>query len=837
MRGSPKRLGLVCLLAIAVGLGAPLASVAATPGGDWAQAAAGSAQPREGLLRTFVEPRTGRVLVQVPAPAADGVALRVIYQASLATGLGSTSLGLDRAETGRTLLLAFRRAGKRIVIQAENPGFRADGASAAEAAAVRASFAVSNLWSGEVIAEGSDGAALVDLTSFLTQDVLDVGGRLRLRKQGAYKPVANLSYVDPARTGIFPRNLEFEAVQTFAADDPGADVRAVAPDARSITLTVHHSFVALPAAGFEPRRHDPRTGTSVQVLVTDFAAPLAAPITYRLARRFRLEKVDPSAPRSRVKAPIVFYVDRAAPEPIRGALVEGARWWAQAFEAAGFIDAFRVEVLPEGVDPMDARYNVIFWINRQTRGWSTGQTIVDPRTGEIVRGVVQLESLRVRQDKLIFEGLLGAGATGKGGPNDPVRIALQRIRQLGMHETGHALGFSHNFAGSTFGRASAMDYPAPLIGVKDGKLDFSQAYADGAGTWDKLSVKWLYSQFPAGTDTGKALDQIARQAAAQGMRFIADDEHPASTQWDNGADPVDGLKNVLAVRKIALARFGRGNIPAGAPVADLRRVFVPVYLFHRYQIDAAVKQVGGVDFSYAVNGEGHERASVIDAAAQRRALAAVLETLDPALLDIPDELAELLSQAASGTPDRQFDIELFDTLGGPVFDPVGAAVVASDLALLQLVEPARLNRVQEQARRDAGQLSVGELLNALFAQVRARSGEPQRLAEIRRRQQARLIGDLVEALADKTLSPTVAATIEARLTETGKALDASAASGEAGAYDRYLARLLQGEREGLVRFAAERAPAPKIPPGSPIGEACWFCAPSDTAAPSLQPGI
>ncbi|MET3525886.1 zinc-dependent metalloprotease [Phenylobacterium koreense] len=816
-------------------MGAVLAATAlspvalAAPAEDWVKPAVGGAEAKDGLLRTFVDRRANRILLRIPAAGSDGVSARFLYQASLATGLGSTPLGLDRAETGKTQVLAFRRAGKKVIVQAENYGFRAAGGSADEVESVRDSFAVSNLWSGDVVAEAADGGVIVDFTSFLTQDVLDVAARIKARRQGSYRAAPALSYADASHVGVFPENLEFEAVQTYTADDPGAEVKAIAPDPRSLTLTVHHSLLKLPEAGFEPRPYDPRTGTSVQVVFNDYAAPLDAPVVYRLARRFRLEKVDPAAARSRVKKPIVFYVDRAAPEPIRSALVEGANWWAQAFDAAGFIDAFRVEVLPEGVDPMDARYNVINWIHRQTRGWSTGQTIVDPRTGEIVRGVVQLGSLRIRQDRIIFEGLLGAEGTGKGGPDDPVQIALQRIRQLGMHETGHALGFSHNFTGSTFaGRASAMDYPAPLIHVKNGRLDFSDAYVVGAGAWDKLSVRWLYSQFPKGVDEPAALDAIAREAGAQGMRFIADAEHPASTQWDNGADPVAELDNVLAIRRLALSNFGLRNIAPGAPVSDLRRVFVPIYLFHRYQIDAVVKQIGGVDYAYAVNGEGREAASVIAASEQRRALKALMQTLDPEMLDTSDKLVGLLSQGQGAMADRQFDIEVFQTLGGPVFDPVGAAMVASEMALGQLVEPARLNRVQEQARRDPGQLGVDEVLRAVFAQVQARPGEPARLAEIRRRQQARLIGDLAETLGDKTLSPTIAANIEAVLVDAGKTLEAKAAAGDAGAYDRYLARLLaRGDRASLSRFAAEHAPAPKTPPGSPIGEDCWFCAPGE----------
>ncbi|WP_293477323.1 zinc-dependent metalloprotease, partial [Phenylobacterium sp.] len=826
MRPLLRRRLAASVLATVLAMGAPAAHAADPPAGDaWSKATAGF-EAQEGLIRVLVDRKANRIQLRLPRADAEGVSGRFIYQASLTTGLGSTPAGLDRAETARPLLVAFRRAGKKVILQAENPTFRAGNGNRDEARAVRDSFAVSNLWSGDVVAEGPDGSVLVDFTSFLTQDTLDVAARLKARRQGTYRASAPLSYADAGHVGVFPENLEFEAVQTFTTDEPGAEVRAVTPDPRAVTLTVHHSFVKLPGPGFTPRRHDPRTGTSVQVLVNDYGAALDEPVVYRLARRFRLEKVDPTAARSRVKKPIVFYVDRAAPEPIRSALVEGAGWWKQAFEAAGFIDAFRVEVLPEGADPMDARYNVINWIHRQTRGWSTGQTIVDPRTGEIVRGVVQLGSLRVRQDRLIFEGLLGADGTGKGGADDPVQIALSRIRQLGMHETGHALGFSHNFAGSTFGRASTLDYPAPLIHVRNGRLDFSDAYVRGAGAWDRFSVRWLYSQVPPGADEAKYLDGIAREASAQGMRFIADDEHPSSTQWDNGADPVAELAHVLEVREIALKRFGLNNIPKGAAVADLRRVFVPVYLFHRYQIDAVAKQVGGVDYGYAVSGGGQERAVPISAAAQRRALKALGETLSPARLDVSDELAGLLSQAQSGTPDRQFEIEVFETLGGPVFDPMGAAVVASDMTLRQLVEAPRLNRVLEQHRRDADQLGVDELLSWIFASVRAQAADTPRAAELRRRQQARLVGDLVDVLGDKSLSPTAAGLIEDSLRAFAAGLDTKAGGPESVAFNRRMADLIgKGDHEALKLLASDVAPAPRTPPGSPIGEDCWFCAP------------
>lgn len=787
---------------------------------------------QKGLLTTYIDKASGRVLVQLPAADADGVSGRFLYQASLAGGFGSTPIGLDRAETGRAQVIVFRRIGRKVLIQAENYAFRADGGTDDEKTAVRKSFAVSTLWSGDVEAEAPDGGAVVDLTSFLTRDALDVSGTLRQRKQGAYRIAPPLTYVDTAAGGVFPENLEFEAAQTFTSDEPGLEVRAVTPDARSVTLTVHHSFIKLPEPGFHPRLWDPRTGTSVQVLVNNYAAPLTDPVVTRLVRRFRLEKVNPDAARSPVKKPIVFYVDRAAPEPIRSALVEGAGWWAKAFEAAGFENAFRVEVLPEGVNPMDARYNVINWIHRQTRGWSTGQTIVDPRTGEIVRGVVQLGSLRIRQDKLIFEGLVGADKTGTGAVDDPVRLSLARIRQLGMHETGHALGFAHNFAGSTFGgRASAMDYPAPLLRVKGQGLDVSDVYVTGPGDWDRFTVKWLYGQFPKGVDERKALSALAKEAEDRGMRFIADDEHPYSTQWDNGSDPVAELENTLAVRRFALDRFGPGNIARGAPMADLRRVLVPIYLFHRYAVDGAVKAVGGVDYSYAVRGDGHEAAATIPATTQRRALKALLRTLEPAELDLPDRLIDQLSQGHAGTPDRQYDIEVFPTLGGPVFDLPGAATLAADLTLSQLVEPARLNRLVEQRRRDAGQLGVSEMLDTVFAALAPDApGGGGRYAEIRRRERLRLIGDIVDALDDKSLSPTAAAELRGAFARAGETLAAVRGTDVEAVQARQVAKILQEQApEQLATLATGRQTPTKPPPGAPI-EPCWFCEGLDVAA-------
>ncbi|MDQ2861255.1 MAG: zinc-dependent metalloprotease, partial [Pseudomonadota bacterium] len=580
-------------------------------------------------------------------------------------------------------------------------------------------------------------------------------------------------------------------------------------------------------------------------LVNDYGAPLDAPVVYRLANRFRLEKTDPAAARSAVKKPIVFYVDRAAPEPIRTALVEGARWWAQAFDAAGFIDAFRVEVLPEGVSPLDARFNVISWVHRQTRGWSYGQGIVDPRTGEIVKGSVLLGYLRVRQDRMIFEGLVGADKTGTGGPDDPIRVALSRLHQLAVHETGHALGLAHNFAGSTFDdRASVMDYPPPRIAIVDGRFDFSDAYAVGVGSWDKFAIDWLYSETPPGADEKAALDAIVTAGYAKGLRFVDDDNsrppgaaQPYGNLWDDGPDAVAALAHVLEVRRIALGRFGVANLPAGAPAADLRRVIVPIYLFHRYEVDAVAKLIGGVDFSYAVKGDGHESARPVPGAEQRRALDALLATVDPACLDLPDSLLGLLSSAQSGLADPQFDVEVFGRPGDPVFDLPTAADAAADIAFSDLLQPERLNRVVDQGGRDPSQLELDALVGKTVSQVFSAGPDTGgRTAELRRRVRMRLVIDLAQSLQDKRLSPTAAAQIKVALTGLGARLAAVRAGDAADlAQARYLsAILLDTTRDAIKTLAeADKARTIDVPPGAPIGsegEGCWLCEPLGRAA-------
>jgi len=817
---------------------------------------------RSGLRPGLLDEKTGRILIvlQPPPNASAGELGEFLYQVSLRSGLGSTFVGLDRSQPADTQVIAFRRAGRKVFAELENTGFRAEQGSRAEQAAVRDSFPSSTIWSTEILAEGSNGSVLVDLSSFLTRDAFGVADALAQKKPEtqSFQLDGALSYPDVGATLVLPENIEFEAHQTFAsAAAPLADIAGIFPRGaagpqpapHTVTLIVHTSLIELPDPGYQRRLADPRVGALGATLITDYSAPVTAPVVYRLAHRFRLQKKDPTAARSEVKKPIVFYVDPATPEPIRSALMEGARWWAEAFDAAGFINAFRVDVLPDGVSPLDARCNVINWVHRQTRGWSYGTSVVDPRTGEIVKGAVLLGSLRIRQDRMIFEGLVGADKTGSGAQDDPIRISLARMRQLAVHETGHALGLEHNFAASTFDdRASVMDYPAPRIKIAAGAFDFTDAYKVGIGSWDRFAVRWLYDESPAANQAA-ALDTIVRDGYAHGMRFVTDEDarptgssNPWGALWDDGSDAVSELAHVTEVRRLALQRFGPGNLPKGAPLADLRRVLVPIYLFHRYEVDATSKLIGGVYFTYAVKDDGAAAPAKVPGNDQRRALRALLATLDPEMLDLPEALLAQLSAGQSSTPDKQVDIEVFGSPNSkpidleradarvrvPPFDLLTAASAAADVTLSDLLDVARLNRVMQQGALDPQELGLSELLSETLKAVFAPAQKGTHIAALRRCIQGRLLARLGAALGDDALSAAAAADVHAALTELGDRLQKQKTGDpEEVATARYYADIIGHDK--LKEFAKTLIadhPAPPIgPPIGADGEDDWFAGP------------
>jgi hypothetical protein len=675
-----------------------------------------AAQKLPGYFNLYWDAKQGKLWLEI-----DKWNSEFLYQTSLPAGIGSNDIGLDRGQLGGTHVVRFDRSGPKILLVQSNLEYRAVSDDADERRAVRDSFAESTLWGFTVAAE-EDGHALVDATDFFLRDTHQVPQALRRTKQGTYHLDASRSTIYLPRTKNFPLNTEVEATLTFAGDDPGQWVKQVTPEPDSITVREHHSFVQLPPPGYKPRAYDPRS-SFFGISYMDYATPISEPIMKRFAARHRLAKKNPVAAVSEPVQPIVYYLDRGAPEPIRSALLEGARWWSQAFEAAGYKDAFRVELMPEGADPMDLRYNVIQWIHRATRGWSYGAGVIDPRTGEIIKGHVSLGSLRVRQDYLIAEGLLAPYENGKAlppGQDKAQQMALARLRQLAAHEVGHTLGLMHNYSASTVNRSSVMDYPPPLVKLgAGGVLDVSDAYATGIGEWDKVSIAWGYSDFAPGTDEHVALNKIIDSAFRRGLRYLTDqDARPAGSSsslahlWDSGANAVDELDRLMQARAAALRRVGENNIREGAPLATIEDVLVPIYLLHRYQVEAAGKLVGGMDYTFALRGDEQTPTQIVAPAEQRRALAAVLATLKPEALALPESLLKIIPPRP---PEYERGREHFKIRTSPAFDALAPAEAAAQHTLQFLFNPERAARLVEFHARNEANPSLEEVFDAVIA--------------------------------------------------------------------------------------------------------------------------
>ena len=785
-------------------------------------------QKIDGYMPLYWDDKSGSLWMEI-----NKFDTEMLYSTGLTAGLGSNDIGLDRGQSGQGRVVKFQRIGPRVMMVQPNYTFRANSQNPDERRAVEDAFAKSILWGFQVGAE-TDGRVLVDATDFFLRDVVNAGQRL-----GNYRVDRTRSAIDVPWTKGFPKNTEINTILTFSSDGGAAGggrggggrggggfgrgmfsgtVGSVTPTADSVTLREHHSFAELPDAGYKPRIDDPRSGFGA-LQYADYAAPITSPLVQRFIRRHRLEKVDPTARVSEAKKPIVYYVDRGTPEPTRTALLEGARWWNQAFEAAGYRNAFRVELLPEGADPMDIRYNMINWVHRSTRGWSTGASIFDPRTGEIIKATVTLGSLRDRQDYLIFEGLLAPYNTGTETPAILAETAMARIRQLAAHEVGHTLGIGHQYYNSTKGRISVMDYPHPLEKLNaDGTIDLSDAYATGIGQWDKVAIAYGYQDFPPGTDEKAALRKIVEDAWKADLIYMSNqdtDATPKVDQWNNGTDVAAELTRIMAIRRAALKRFDETVIRKDAPMATMEEALVPLYMYHRYAVDSAASTLGGQDYIYAFRGDGRTPTKWVPAAQQRAALDALAAVLKPSELALPkNALDKIPPRPSNWDPHR----EMFTRYTGEVFDPISPAAAAAEATIGIILTPDRAARMVAQHAIDPALPDLRAVISALKS---ATFGAPvaNTYEEEIRRATARVFTDNLMSLAGGASMPQVRAIATAAL----KALQSEgfAVTGRTMRDDTAAHGLLAADIKRFLERPIAPIPAPAAPdapPGAPIGD-------------------
>lgn len=744
-----------------------------------------------------------------------------LFQSSMPQGIGSNDIGLDRGQLGDTRLVKFERFGNKVLLKQLNTQYRASSSNLAEQASIDEAFADSVIAGFSIVATEGD-VVVIDYTDFLLSDIHQISQSLTSTKQGSYKVDPNRSGVFLKRSKAFPNNTELEALVTFGGSKPGQYVNQVTPDPISISVHLHHSLVKLPDTNYQPRQFVPFSGFW-SVGYQDYSVSIEDSMTKQFIPRHRLSKKQPNSKMSEAVAPIIYYLDPGIPEPVMSALKDGASWWDQAFSAIGYKNAFQVKVLPADADPMDIRYNVIQWVHRATRGWSYGSSIIDPRTGEIIKGHVTLGSLRVKQDYLIALGLTSPfNADGTDNPSDnqvdiskQKEMALARIRQLSAHEVGHTLGIAHNFAASEYGRESVMDYPHPLVSVHNGKISLDNAYDVGMGQWDKYVVAYGYQEYPDANTEKQALNRLVVDARDKGFKYQSDPDARGSYAangeghlWDNGADPVSELKRISEVREVAMANFGLKTIKTGATLSSLEETFAPIYLLHRYQLDAVAKLIGGVSYEYELKGDYStpKGVHVISAEQQKSALAAMLNTLQSDFLSIPGSLTQLITPKAYGESRNR---ESFKGRTGHTFDPISAAESAAGYSLKLLLKAERLNRIAQQQERLKDVPDVAYLLTELFKKS-IKNGVDKDYPQLSNRVNYLVLDQVVKAMQQENLAPEVRGEIQLQLIDLHKWLKNKGRN----AHNEVMARQLeQYWRLGEWQSQFKLKP---LPPGSPI---------------------
>ncbi len=766
----------------------------------------------EGYFTFYYDESKDKIFLEV-----DQLDTEFLYVNSLSEGIGSNDIGLDRGQLGNERVVKFRKAGNKLLLIQPNQDYRAITDNIEEKKSVEQAFAKSVLHGFKIDKTEGD-TYLVDATDFFMRDAHGVIGRLRGNGQGSYGLDKSKSAFNLERTKAFPKNVEFDIMLTFKGSPKGYNIRSVTPTSSLVTVHQHHSFVELPDDNYKPRIYDPRSG-SFSMSYLDYATPVNQSIEKKFIYRHRLEKKNPNAAVSEAKEPIIYYLDRGTPEPVRSALLDGARWWNQAFEAIGYKDAFQVKMLPEGADPLDVRYNVIQWVHRSTRGWSYGSSVSDPRTGEIIKGHVSLGSLRIRQDFMIAQALQAPYANNDTDDQFALEMALARIRQLSAHEVGHTLGFAHNFAASTKGRASVMDYPHPTLSLKNGKVDFSNAYDTKIGDWDKVTVAYSYSELSG--DEQKQLGAILDKAFQNGARYISDQDarpmgsaHIYGHLWDNGANVSTELENVLAIRKKAISDFSEDNIKTSQPYSKLEDVFVPLYFFHRYQTEAVTKVVGGLDYTYAVKGDS-KVVDMVDPKMQREALEAVLKTLNVEEIGIPKSKLGLFPPRAMGYGRSR---ESFKSKSGVAFDPFGAVETSSNMTLSLLLHPQRVTRLVQHKALDKNQLGLVEVLDDVIKSTFKQSHKDSYYQELQNVVNVQLLNQLFYLSSHDGMYTQVNAIVNAKIDEISEMLRSSKAKGVQKIYNNQMMKMISSFKKNPAKF--KKLNVPKIPDGSPIGMDC-----------------
>jgi hypothetical protein len=766
----------------------------------------------DGFLPYYVDLQNGKLWLEV-----DKIDMELLYVISLPAGLGSNDIGLDRGLLGGGRIVKFSKVGKKVLLVEPNYAYRAVSPSERERIAVEQSFAQSTIWGFSAEAETGN-AVLIDATEFLTRDAMQAANRIRRMQQGAYTLDKTRSALYLPTCKNFPQNTELEASITLVNSDgtTGNYIQAVAPSPEAITMRMHHSFVQLPDGNYKPRKFDPRSSFN-NTSYYNYSSSVSLPIEEYVINRHRLSKKNPSAAISEPVKPIVYYLDNGTPEPIRSALLKGAAWWNQAFEAAGYKDAFIVKVLPDSCDPMDIRYNMINWVHRSTRGWSYGASVVDPRTGEIIKGQVSLGSLRVRQDYMIAQGLLSP-FDGKQMKEDPMlKMSIERLEQLSAHEVGHTLGLMHNYSASVVDRSSVMDYPHPVVSInKKGEIDLAGAYDNKIGDWDKVAITWGYADLSNSKNEDAELNKMLSDAAKRGLKFISDRDarapggmHPEAHLWDNGTDVVSELQRMNKVRAKALEQFGMKSIAAGTPMAMLEDVLVPVYFHHRYQLEAVTKLVGGLNYTYALKGDGQMVTAPVSKEDQSKAMQAIVDCMDPSFLKLPSTVASLIPPRPAG---YEFNRELFKKKTGLSFDQLSPAEAAADMPLSFLFHPERISRlVQQEYTGNYGYKQMVDLLIESTYKAKRRSGIE---AAIQLQNEQLLLTYLLSSSVDEKLSFPAKTSVVASINELKTWVESVQKTSDDAMYKAHLGLVLE-------RMKSPEKAKPTLhaipPPGAPIG--------------------